>query len=508
MGQRIKNFMPGLFYLCFGLLFSSLVLRLLGQNSAPPFAPWLAAGALLLLAGIYSLLGRWESWLEKHYLPLLAGFLALSGAVQLASAVLLRYQPAFDLGAIYQGAIEWVEQGSFFSQYSYFYYFPNNLGGMAFLAVFFSIARWVGVTDTFMVASVVNGLCVLGAICATAAVCRRLLGVRHAVFALALFALSLPFWCMAPVFYTDSLSILFPILLYYLYIRLQDCQGLWQRLLLTGLMGVTATVGMLVKFTVAIMLIAILIDSLLRLPLKRTAAMAGLSLLVVAAGFWAFNGMIYAWHLDKDIAQVQNTPKLHWVMMGLQGEGGYNPQDYEFTRSFSDPDQQHQALVDEIGSRMEQLGPDGLYRLFWRKTLRNFGSGTYNQSDFLDDSPVNRGWLQELLLYDGQNYPLYQGLCQSVFLAVLALVALSSLQEVFGGPGRSQRDTARLLAPRVAVFGVLLFFACWETAGRYITNYVPVLLLGAVLGIDTLAAAIKGLPQVLRLRQDKKDPAS
>lgn len=493
MGQRVKCSLKRLFYLIFGVLFALLVVRLLIHNESVPYSSGLltllAGCVLLLLTGIYMLITRYEVRLTRNYRFILALFLGGFAVIQLICAAVLRYEPVFDLEAVYQGAIDWAETGSFQNYYEYYYFFPNNLGGMAFLGVFFSLAHRLGVTDYYMTAVIVNGLCTLGTMLAATAVCKKALGVRFAVFAMVLFGVSLPFYFMAAVFYTDSLSMLFPVLLYYLYLKKQNCKTPRQRLLFVGLMGIVAALGMLIKFTVVIMLIAIVIDSLLHEKCRRTAVMAGASAAVILVSFLGFQTLIYTRHLDRAEAQRTNTPYLHWVMMGLQGDGGYNPGDYEFTRSFSDPEERDAAIRAEIINRLRQLGPGGVHGLFWRKTVKTFGNGTYCQSDFLDDNPVNRTWLHEFILYEGRYYEGYKHLCQGVFTAILALMALSGLWDAVG----RGRNTARLLAPRMAVFGVLLFFAGWEISGRYLTNYVPVIFLGAVMGIDPCLSAAKRL---------------
>ena len=534
MRQKTVNFLSTAFYLIFGLLFLSLLLRLMVRRSAPHPVPLAMAAVLVLvlMALAYQFLGRHENFLNRHYPRLLAGFLVCSGIIQLASANILRFQPVFDLGAVYHGAIEWVNTGTFAHYYDYYYYFPNNLGGMAFLAAFFSLARGLGITDYFMVASVVNGLCVVATILTTATICKKLLGVKQAVFALLLFAVSLPFWFMAAVFYTDSLSILFPTLILFLYLKVGEGGTIRRQIIWIVLLGASAVLGMLIKFTVAIMVIAIVIDSLFHRPLKQTGMLAGISIAIICAGFFSFQAMIYPAHLDRDTAKVYNTPYLHWVMMGLQGEGAYNAGDYEFTRSFTDPDERDAALVKEVKQRLTTLGPSGLYKLFWAKTTRSFSCGTYNQSDFLDDNPERLTWLHSFLLYDGENYPAYRAVCQAIFLAILALMDLSALQEVFewkqkdtpvkgvkkpkrkgnaesaGTPARAGGEPARrptwyYLAPQVAVFGAMLFFAGWETSGRYITNYIPVILLSAVMGIDCWSELVGAA-----LNKAKKRPAA
>lgn len=187
--------------------------------------------------------------------------------------------------------------------------------------------------------------------------------------------------------------------------------------------------------------------------------------------------------------------------MGLKGDGGYNSEDYAFTRSFTDSKERGAALVKEVKQRLRALGPSGLYKLFWNKTVRTFGSGTYNQSDFLDDNPEQLTWLHGLLLGSGKDYPAYCAVCQVIFWAILALMALSCLQEVLGrkqketlvrgikgSNGRAEAELVKrpawcCMAPQVAVLALVLFFAGWETSGRYITNYIPIILLSAVMGI-------------------------
>lgn len=40
------------------------------------------------------------------------------------------------------------------------------------------------------------------------------------------------------------------------------------------------------------------------------------------------------------------------------------------------------------------------------------------------------------------------------------------------------------LIPELAVFGLLLFLMMWETNARYIVNYIPMIYVAAVLGME------------------------
>lgn len=514
MKPKTSALLSWIFYWVDGLLFLSLAVRLATDGSAPAFAPLVISAVLVLLVLVFHLLGRCERFLETHYTLLLTGFLASYILVQLINANLLRFQPGWDMNAIYQGAIDWAETGTFSEFFDYYSWFPNNLGGMALLAVFFSLAHILGITDYFIVACTVNALLDAAAILTAVSVCRKLLGVPHAVFSLVLFAASLPFWFMAPTFYTDSLSILFPVLVLFLYLKIRETEQWQKQLLLTVLLGVSAAVGTLIKATVLIMVAAVVLDSLLHRPWAQTVSLTIVSAAVVVAVLLGFQTAMYSSFLDRDLAQKRNTPYLHWVMMGLKGNGMYNPEDYEFTRSFDDPTERDAALSAEIRQRARDLGPSGLYRLFWTKTLVTFGSGTYAQSSLLDDNVVSPTRLHDFLLEDGESHETYRAACYVIWVALLMLAAVSSLQEVLparrdhrkgkatkkrAGPacndnctgGKAARSTWNDLAPRTAVFGLLIFFACWETNGRLITNYIPVVVICSVMGVSGFTTLLR-----------------
>ena len=495
---KFSFYFAGATYLVYGILFLTLTVRLIGADSAPAFAPLSIAGILILLAIAVWMLQKHAVVISRIYRPILLIFLVVMFAVQLTLAEALRFEPDWDLEAVFAGAIQWAETGSFTDYQEYFYFFPNNLGSLTFLAVIFRIAYAVGITDYFMVAAVTNSLLACLAVLTTAAFCQRLLGAEHALFTLLLIAVYPPIWFIGPAFYTDSMSILFPVLILYLYCRVLEGNS-WRRTILWAIiLGAAAAAGALIKATVLIMVVAVVIDALVRHRLKLAGILAAVSALLVVAGFICLNVAVYPTHLNKETANEINTPYLHWIMMGLQGDGGYNAEDYEFSRSFPNTETRDDALREEIHRRMNELGPSGLYRLFWTKTLRTFGSGTLQQSDFLDDRPAKRTELHEYLLYDGMYYDIYRGTCSVIFTAVLVLAAISGIQEVFGRRRQTNgrvstplkrssaetiiQNTWNCLAPRLALLGVVLFFAAWETSGRYITNYVPVIILCGVMG--------------------------
>ena len=75
---------------------------------------------MVLLTLLWRIIIRYEAELSKRRKVITAVFLAVMSALQMIFGALLRYQPIFDVDAIYGGAIEWVETGTFASYYNYF----------------------------------------------------------------------------------------------------------------------------------------------------------------------------------------------------------------------------------------------------------------------------------------------------------------------------------------------------------------------------------------------------
>lgn len=67
----------------------------------------------------------------------------------------------------------------------------------------------------------------------------------------------------------------------------------------------------------------------------------------------------------------------------------------------------------------------------------------------------------------------------------MILMAVSALLEWKRNPS----DTV-FLALRMSLFGLLLFLLIWESSPRYFSNYMPVILLNAVVGAEMIRQMI------------------
>ena len=85
------------------------------------------------------------------------------------------------------------------------------------------------------------------------------------------------------------------------------------------------------------------------------------------------------------------------------------------------------------------------------------------------------------MLNDGEHRDAYKHICTGVVIALYLLLIASCIAGVFGNelkPGT--------LASRAALLSLLLFLLAWEARWRYFSNYIPVFMISAVIGLDSI----------------------
>ncbi len=484
-GQRDDKTWTKVFYTVFAWCFTAVVLSaaICAGNRSAAELPLTALGlpcCLCLLWALNHALDRCAEWLERRYYAILGVFAAGMFLAEYLLALQLRHGVWFDVEAIFSGAIEWVETGSFSTYYQYFGYFPNNLGGLTFLYGFFKTASFLGWTDYYAVSAMAASAMLSAAMALVSLICKRLADAKCGVLALLVFLLSPQFWFLGGAVYTDVLSMLFPILFFYLYLRYQDSTGS-RRYLFLSAMGLTMAVGSEIKCTVLIMAVAVLLHALLRRGLVRALELGVWVLGITAAVSLTLNAFLYTTQLSREEARENNTPLLHWVLMGLQGDGLYNSQDYEFTRSLP-AEGRNAALWQEIRNRVREKGLVGMVEHILRKSAIDFGDGTYGADDFLKIQPYEDTRLHQIVLQDGAFHNWYRGYTTAMHLAILVYMVLGARQLATGL--RSKQDELRF-PMYLAVFGLWVFLMAWETNRRYFSNFAPVIIACGVLAVPS-----------------------
>lgn len=491
-----------IFCICCALIFSWLFLGVLFENKIYNFNTLAVIFSILcwLVATVYlyRALNRHEALLIRWEKHIIAVIMAVVFTVQLNLGYWLAVETSWDTEAVYRGAVNLSLHGNLGNYREYFHIFPHNLGATALLGWLFSAGAAVGVEDLYWIGTVYNVISLTLGVWLVYGIARELKDVKHGLLALWFVVTCLPLQFYTPVFYTDTLSLPFVAGVYYFYLRLLKQDVFHKRLLLGLLVGALCALGALMKFSAAIVAIAILADLVLRQQLWRQRYSVVAALVIFFILLKSFTSYRDNHLLDERYSDLKRVPHAHWVMMGLKGNGSYNSEDYTFTYRFRTYEQRQNANLVQIRQRIADYGFWGYLEFLNRKQQLNFGSGIYGVPEMIDDNPLRPNALHQFVL-DGERYFDYFKIVAQGHHVLLFLLIIWGMW--YDAVTRN-RQAVTIFAARTAVLGIYLFLLLWEANSRYVFNFIPLFVICAAYSFPyayrTLAALRQAFLEVLR----------
>ncbi len=418
----------------------------------------------------------------KWFLPVY--FTALL-ALQLVATHSIWFYPGWDVNRVWQTAAQ-IAAGETFDG-SYFAMCPNNAIITMILVAPLWVAGRLGLAVPYAVlpylsAALVNAACFVCVLCVRKLTKSRLARAGSLFFCTTWIAFS----ATVTVPYTDTFSILFPVLALYTY--LSDLRTFPKWLLIALL----SSVGAAIKPTAAIFLIALVLVSAFRFfPLsrmtperrRRTAAILAAIVIGVLPGRALYHGAIL--YLGGDTQPQGQLCDTHYLMLGMNNEtyGGHSPADNEFSLSYPTLEERRTATLREAWRRFSARGVAGNLRFFTIKLYKAYSDGTLasNTSYLKTETPLRTDAFSVTLrkFYDPKKDEgiLAATVEQGLWISILTLCAILLLRR------RGSGITALLGFTLAGVTAYLLLFEVWP---RYLFLYAPFFVVSASLGLERL----------------------
>ncbi|MDN3954951.1 glycosyltransferase family 39 protein [Sporolactobacillus laevolacticus] len=383
--------------------------------------------------------------------------------------------PIIDGGHTYVEALYLLAHGHA-SDSIYFKIYPNNIPITLLRYFLYSGFGLAHISNYMLIDRAFCALMLLAGIFLSWKLVGKLFDARTACLFLLIALTCLPLFFYTMYFYTDTVAIIFPIILLYLW-YLYSQKGKIRYIVLIGL---ALGIGYLIRPNLILFLPALAIYMFFVLNWKKVLINLAIIGMLISATNFASQGV------ERHFGYVQDPslsmPTYNWILLGFSRDGGYNHHDYQLSRLQPNQTSKKQAEQLEIKKRVKAYGITGLARLWAIKTARTWGAGAHGYYWYTHLSSHPTKAYQYLFNHKNQ---LTIFIIQ-VFYLVNIIFLLVSVFRYF----RTKQVDLNLLI-QICLFGNFIFYVfVWEAEPRYSMLFTPFILLGSVYGFKELVHAL------------------
>ena len=468
------------FALLWGWIFLNSVLRWQHNSLAA-----LGLG-LVLVGGLYAvarwLLPRLNSLSRKQWK---AGFFALFtvyAALFCRLSWLLAEIPIMDHEAILKSLPDLLQNGHFTVWSGYYIVCNNNLGTALVLGLWYKLFSLFGFGPGLdlmgvMPGIVLNDIAILGSVALVCLLARRIFSSNRAVaLAFILCVGFAPFLLYSPFFYSDTLSLPFALLCLLGFNSLHRAKTVKKQALCLVGMGAAAFFGFAVKGSVAVMLVAVVIQLFLEYKPKKALAFALVMVLCFGGLVGGYKLLQRSYMIDWADEEMLTLPITLWFCYGSHDEGNYSQADVDAVMAVDTIAQREEIIAQRIRDNYASYTPGQLFRFMTRKAAITWGNGMYDAQEFLE-TPQRSSWTHFFTVPGQPGFMPVVYYCQAVLYAVQLLVLLFLAGQI------KQANANTLTLAGIGVLGLVIFLSFWETKARYAFHFTPLLLLLALGGL-------------------------
>lgn len=385
----------------------------------------------------------------------------------------------WDPGMLF-GSAQQIIEGRFES-IEYFSLYPNNILILKYIVLIKRLSLAIGIpaiSDGCYTLLIIN--CVINSITGVLlySLTKKLCGVRCALFGWFLYAVLIGTSTHLDVYYTDSIAILFPVLIAFLWI----CIDKTYCFVLIGLLG---AFSIFLKPQACIILIAVfLIESvkLLSSQFRTRESAVKLLFLLVGSALGIIVGKLLSINslgLDPE----RSMGPAHYFMMGLHDVGSYAGSDVDFSVSYATKAARNAANIQEAFRRIREYNFSSFANHVVKKALFNYHDGCFGNftADFFwlnERVCTNRlsAFLTNLIRGGGRAHPIFESVKQATWLFVISLSSILPFrQHAF-----DQKTREKAAGLMLSLIGIFLFLMLFEANARYLYIYSPIFIITAL----------------------------
>lgn len=491
-----------LFLIVFSVIFVSVIVfnksDLIHFKMLKCFA--IAALFFAVLAMLHLLFSECGKALQKFKYLYLILFLLCLFCMQVYVANGIYAPPGWDCGTVLNAALTLLKDPGHLDG-SYFMTYPNNIAILLIIRKFFQIIKWFGFSNYAIAVVILNIFIIDISILITFLVCDKLFGAKYAFLAAFIMSalIGISPWFIIP--YTDTFTIIFPILIMYIYLHVYN-KNIKNTFLLYIVIGALGFIGFKIKPTSFIIIIAVLIVEFIKNAKSKRLFKHIAIVCAVVFGFF-LSSLIYNNNLRKysginyNFSKTSQTsiPATHFLMMGMQKRyipnrgylyGAYSETDCNITSLGKTKKEKIAINLGVIKERLQKFGLKGYLKFLYDKSVWIFddgtfyfgGEGNFISTPYLKDSKSK--FLQSIFLPGGTYYNDFASILQGIWVLVLFLISCPIFLKHDGC------DKYNVMILRLTITGILVFLLLFEGRSRYLINHLAIFAVLAAYGFKLL----------------------
>lgn len=418
----------------------------------------------------------------KHKKIIVSSIFALITVLQIICTINFQSRPIWDFPVIQELAKDF--NGEYLWGYEYIAQYPNNLFLFGIFKVMYKLANIIGFYDYDLIGTIFNMICIdLSALFTFLAIKKAFNSYNKGIFGLIIFTTISPIFVYTCIYYTDTLSMLFAPLMIYIFLFIKNENSIKKIIGYSVLLGAVTLIGMMLKMTVIIVLIAIFIRWIFSSNKAVYKIVSIAFIIAIMLCMFVCKGFVTQKLYERyNIKKEEQIPYTHWIMMGLNGNGGYNEEDFQYTKSFKTKEEKTSANISEIKNRVNNIIETKNLKFVVTKFLYTWGDGTY----FCLNKVVYKfGDTKTALIHfqDSWKVKTYLSLVQIRHISMLLLILISYFVCI---KRKDNNEEDVEIISKLIILGVVAFFMIWEARSRYLINFIPILIICEIYGIDNL----------------------
>lgn len=385
--------------------------------------------------------------------------------------------------------------------YLYFQQFPNNVFLLWVFKYIYYISSIFPKLDYEFALVIFNIIIMDLGVLMTILISKKIYGLKLSILTGMLCTILVIFSPWMNVVYSDTIGLFFPVLILYLYLKINDCAKFKNKIILSILIGGSSVIAFQVKPTNIIVLIAIFISIFFYKMNNKEEVFKYIGIIVCimlsfVIGKYIYNNSIgnidvCGQKLDDNYSVV--VPSTHFLMMGMQEQynednqaytyGSWCQSDYFYTFSFFGKQEKIQAHISEIKNRLSNLGIKGYMKFLYNKANWILHDGTFyygGEGGFVYEQPSASNKfaekIQEYYVPTNSGYVNIAYIYEGIWVVILLLIILSFRNK------QNQREEIFIL--KLTITGIIIFLLLFEARSRYLINHLPIFILLSVYGFQ------------------------